>query len=100
MCPAATATSQAVLNIKSAGWHWPWHGNKDGIWPRLTVLLIGVAAGSGVAAAAHAEMTGPWPAFIMGVGAPAVIQGALSHLEVEERKNGGGQDEGGGHGSG
>jgi hypothetical protein len=72
--------------IIAAGFRWPWHGNDDGIWPRLFVFLVGIVVGGGVAAAAHSEMTGAWPAFIMGVGAPSVIRGALSHLEVAERK--------------
>jgi hypothetical protein len=75
-----------AADIIAAGYHWPSHGNKDGIWARLFVVAVGVLVGAAVAAAAHDEMTGAWPAFIMGIGAPAVIRGALSHLEVAERK--------------
>jgi hypothetical protein len=35
-------------------------------------------------------MTGPWPALIMGVGAPAFIQGILSRTEIAEAKPDGG----------
>jgi uncharacterized membrane protein YfcA len=76
-----------AADIVSAGYHWPSHGEKrDGIWSRLFVFIVGVLVGASVAAAAHDEMTGAWPAFIMGIGAPTVIRGALSHLEVDERK--------------
>ena len=37
-----------------------------------------------VAGAAHAEMSGPWPALLMGVGAPSVVKGVLSRIEVSE----------------
>jgi hypothetical protein len=76
-----------AADIVANGYHWPSHrGKRDGIWPRLFVLVVGVLVGGAVAAAAHDEMTGAWPAFIMGIGAPTVIRGALSHLEVAERK--------------
>jgi hypothetical protein len=86
--------------IIAVGFAWPWRDSQDGIWPRAVVFLIGIAVGGGVAAAAHGEMTGAWPAFIMGVGAPAVIRGALSHLEVEERKTPDPPAGGEGHGPG
>lgn len=86
--------------IIAAGFRWPSHGNDDGIWPRMFVFAVGIVVGGGVAAAAHSEMTGAWPAFIMGVGAPAVIRGALSHLEVAERKTAEVSGTGEGHASG
>jgi hypothetical protein len=86
--------------IIAGGFRWPWRDNQDGIWPRIVVFLIGIVVGGGVAAAAHGEMTGAWPAFIMGVGAPTVIRGALSHLEVEERKTLEATSGGGGHAPG
>jgi hypothetical protein len=89
-----------AADIVAGGWCWPWHGNRDGIWPRIFVFLVGVLVGAGVSAAAHSEMTGAWPAFIMGIGAPAVIRGALSHLEVSERKAPDGPSAGEGHGPG
>ena len=42
--------------------------------------------GSAVAAAAHAQMTGEWPALIVGASASSVIRGILSRVEVTERK--------------
>jgi hypothetical protein len=84
------ALSSAVV---TAGFHWPWHGNKDGIWPHLFVTAVGVLVGGVVAAAAHSQMTGPWPALLMGVGAPAVIRGALSRTEVAESKPGGSRND-------
>jgi hypothetical protein len=73
-------------DIKAAGFRWPWHGDKHGQWPRLCVYGIGIVIGMVVAAAAHAEMTGAWPALLMGVGAPSVVKGAISRIEVREIK--------------
>lgn len=72
--------------ITASGFRWPWRGNDDGIWPRVFVFCVGVIVGGGVAAAAHNQMTGPWPAFIMGVCGPAVVRTALSRVEVAERQ--------------
>jgi hypothetical protein len=73
-------------DIKAAGFRWPWHGDKYGPWPRLWVFGFGFVVGMVVAAAAHAEMTGAWPALLMGVGAPSVVKGAISRIEVSEIK--------------
>lgn len=83
------ALSSAVV---AAGFHWPWRGNEDGIGPRLFVTIVGIVVGAVVAAAAHSQMSGPWPALLLGVSAPAVIRGALSRTEVAESKPGGGND--------
>lgn len=84
--------------VTAAGFHWPSHGNDDGIWPRLFVTLTGIAVGTLVAAAAHSQMTGPWPAFLMGVGGPAAIRGTLTRTEVAEVKpRQSGDQEGGDH---
>jgi uncharacterized membrane protein YfcA len=72
--------------ITASGFRWPWRGNDDGIWPRVFVFAVGIVVGGGVAAAAHSQMTGPWPAFIMGVCGPAVVRTALSRVEVAERR--------------
>jgi hypothetical protein len=40
------------------------------------------AGGALVAAASHAQMSGAWPAFVIGAGAPATIRGLLSGVEV------------------
>jgi hypothetical protein len=70
-------------SIAQAGDKWPWRGNSDGIWPQLFVTCAGIAVGALVAAAAHSQMSGAWPAFLLGVGAPSVIRGAISRVEVE-----------------
>jgi len=41
-------------------------------------LLLGAL----VATASHAQMSGAWPAFVIGAGAPATIRGLLSGVEV------------------
>ncbi len=73
-------------SVVAVGFKWPWRGNEDGVWPRLFVTVVGLITGALVAAAAHGQMSGGWPAFIMGVSAPSVIRGALSRVEVAERK--------------
>jgi uncharacterized membrane protein YfcA len=74
--------------VVSAGYTWPWR--KEGeLWPRLFVLVAGLVLGSLVATAAHDQISGPWPAFIFGIGAPATIRGILSGVEVEPGPNSG-----------
>lgn len=73
--------------ITLAGFTWPWRDNNDGIWPRLFVFAVLLLVGGGVAAAAHAQVTGSWPALIMGASAPSVIRGAMSKVEVAERNH-------------
>lgn len=86
-----------AAEVRECGFRWPWHGNEDGIWPRLFVFMIGVIIGGSVAAAAHGQMTSQWPAFIMGVAAPSVVRGAIGHggvaeVKKSERPSGGGDD--------
>lgn len=76
------ALSAAIVR---AGLRWPWRGNPDGVWPRLTVYGIGMVVGAIVSACAHGEMSGEWPALLMGVAAPSVIQNALGVVEVAEK---------------
>ena len=52
---------------------------------RLFVLGGGLLFGALVAAASHAQMSGAWPAFVIGAGAPATIRGLLSGVEVRAR---------------
>ncbi|MGA2830124.1 MAG: hypothetical protein ABSF03_28905 [Streptosporangiaceae bacterium] len=73
-------------DVASKGFRWPWRDNEDGVWPRLFVTVVGLIIGALVAGAAHGQMSGGWPAFIMGISAPSVIRGALSRVEVAERK--------------
>lgn len=66
----------AVVNN---GFRW-W--DKEECGPRLFVLGCALLLGAGVAAAAGSEMSGPWPAFVIGIGAPATIRGLLSGVQV------------------
>lgn len=70
--------------VVSAGYTWPWRDEGE-LGPRLFVLAAGLMLGSLVATAAHDQISGPWPAFIFGIGAPATIRGILSGVEVGER---------------
>jgi hypothetical protein len=71
-------------DIRSARYQWPWHEDKQGPWPRLCVYGIGIVVGMVAAGAAHVQMIGPWPALLMGVGAPSVVKGVISRIEVGE----------------
>lgn len=66
--------------VSTAGFRWPWKSGELG--PRLFVFAGGLILGALVAAAAHGDMTGGWPAFVMGAGAPATIRGLLSGVQV------------------
>ncbi|MEU6258628.1 hypothetical protein [Streptomyces sp. NPDC047043] len=80
---AASVWSLSVA-VVSAGYTWPWR--KEGeLWPRLFVLAVALVLGSVVATAAHDQISGPWPAFIFGIGAPATIRGILSGVEAGPR---------------
>jgi hypothetical protein len=81
---AASLVALSAAIIK-AGYRWPWRGNPDGIWPRFTVYAIGVIVGGIVSACAHSTMTSGWPAFLMGIAAPSVIQNAIGLVEVAEK---------------
>ncbi len=72
--------------VVAAGYRWPWRYSSDGVWPHLFVAAIGLVVGAVVAAAAHAQMTGAWPALVMGACAPSVVRGVLSRVEVTERR--------------
>ncbi|WP_326642272.1 hypothetical protein OIE67_19445 [Nonomuraea fuscirosea] len=89
----AAALVALTAAIKAAGYRWPWRG-KDGpgkearerFWARLVVLGGSLLIGAIVAAAAHGQMSGPWPAFLLGVGAEASVRGLLAGVEVAVRK--------------
>ena len=49
----------------------------------LCFFGCGLLLGALVAAAAHSQMSGAWPAFVIGAGAPATIRGLLSGVEVD-----------------
>jgi hypothetical protein len=72
--------------VVAANFRWPWRGRRDGIWPRLFVVTAGLLIGTIVAASAHGQITGEWPALIMGAAAPSLVRGVLSRIEVQEAK--------------
>jgi hypothetical protein len=67
--------------VTAAHFSWPWKPEEIG--PRVFVLACGLLLGSLVAAAAHSQMSGEWPAFVIGAGAPATVRGLLSGVEVD-----------------
>jgi hypothetical protein len=69
-----------MTSVTANGFAW-W--NKEERGPRLFVFGCSVFLGALVAAAASGEMSGPWPAFVIGAGAPATIKGLLSGVEVQ-----------------
>lgn len=83
---AAAALISLMTDVTGHGFRWPWQATSEEIWPRLFVLACALLLGGLVAAAAHTQMTGPWPAFLMGVSAPSIVRGALSRVEVRETK--------------
>ncbi len=66
--------------VTAAGFRWPWKRGELG--PRVFVFGCSMVLGALVAAAALSQISGPWPAFVMGAGAPATIRGLLSGVEV------------------
>jgi hypothetical protein len=78
---ALIALSAAVA---AAGFRWPWHDDRELFWPHVFVLTAGLVVGAIVAGSAHGQMTGAWPALIMGASAPSVIRGVLGKLEVAD----------------
>ncbi|MFC6082997.1 hypothetical protein [Sphaerisporangium aureirubrum] len=79
----ASGLVSLMTAIVNAGYRWPWRKKGSGDFrPRLFVLACGMLLGALVAAAASAQISGPWPAFIFGVGATATIRGVLSGVEI------------------
>lgn len=82
----AGGTSAGLASLMTAvikaGFTWP---SRDQAGPRLFVFAGGLVLGALVSAATHDSMNGAWPAFVMGVGAPATVRGLLSGIEVAER---------------
>lgn len=79
----AAGVLMLMTAVTTAGFKWPW--KRDELWPRLFVVACSLLLGALVAAAAHDQMSGGWPAFVMGAGAPATIRGLLSGVEVHSR---------------
>jgi hypothetical protein len=80
----AGGLAAAILGLMTAvtvvGFKWPW--KKGELRPRLFVVGCGLLLGILVACAAHSQMTGGWPAFVLGAAAPAAIRGLLSGVQV------------------
>src|SRR5262245_9728643 len=72
------------VHITDSGYRWPRHVREHGLLPLAFVVITGLAVSTIVAAAAHAQMTGAWPALIMGVCAPSVVRGFLARVQVTE----------------
>lgn len=83
---AASLLSMSVA-VVSGGYVWPWHDKRDQLAPRMFVVFVQLALGALVAAAAHGQISGPWPAFIFGIGAPATVRGVLWGVEVGPRSS-------------
>jgi hypothetical protein len=81
---AAAVLIGLMATVKARRWRFPWRDDPDSLWPRVFVYAGSLVLGAAVAAAAHGQMKGPWPAFIIGVGAPGIVRAALSQVEVEE----------------
>ena len=77
---AAAGVASLMLTVANNNFTW-WDKKERG--PRLFVFAGCVLLGALVAAAASGEMSGPWPAFVIGIGAPGTIRGLLSGVEVE-----------------
>jgi hypothetical protein len=88
---SATVAS-LMAAVKAAGYRWPWQIKDGGTdppfdpWAWIFVMTGGLLLGALVAAAAHGQMSGGWPAFIMGIGAPATVRGVIGGVEVRERE--------------
>ena len=79
----ASAAVTAIAQITAANFRWPWPRAEVG--PRLAVTVLGLLVGAVVAAAAHKQMSGEWPALIMGVCAPSVIRRVIEGIEVQPK---------------
>ncbi|MEV6851935.1 hypothetical protein [Actinoplanes sp. NPDC051411] len=84
-----------VHQIVRSGYRWPWARRKNTKGAYAFVTLVSAIVGAVVAGAASAQMTGLWPAFILGATAPSVVRGMLGSGEVVEKKPGGSAQTGG-----
>lgn len=75
----AAGVASLMTVIVKAGFDWP---DRTELGPRLFVFAGTLLLGALVAAAMHSSMNGPWPAFVMGVGAPATVRGLLAGVQV------------------
>jgi len=86
----------AMLNfgadLLEAKFRWPWP--RDTVGPHLAYVAVQLLLGALVTAANHNQVTGAWPAFIIGISAPAVIQGIVARIEIEKKNPVGDGDEG------
>lgn len=76
----AAGVLSLMTTVTTAGFKWPRRGE---FGPRLFVLGGGLLLGALVAAASSSQMSGAWPAFVIGAGAPATIRGLLAGVQVD-----------------
>lgn len=77
----AAGIVQFMTAVSAASFQWPWTRRELGA--RVFVLCCGLLLGALVAAAAHSQMSGAWPAFVIGAGAPTTTRGLLSGIKVD-----------------
>jgi hypothetical protein len=74
-----------AVQVTAAGFRWPDYIKEGGVGPLAVVIGAGLFTSTILAAAAHSQMTGAWPALIMGIAAPSVVRGILARVEVTQR---------------
>jgi len=66
-------------------WAWPWADEPACRLPYLLSIVLRLAAGAGLAAAASTSgprLAAPWAAFLAGLGAPVVVERLLRYVKV------------------
>jgi hypothetical protein len=71
-----------MTTVTKAGFKWP---ERAQFWPRMFVIGCGLFLGAIVAAASSSQMSGAWPAFVIGAGAPATIRGLLVGVQIDTK---------------
>jgi hypothetical protein len=79
---AAAGLASLMAAVARAGFSWPERGQ---FGPRIFVFIGELTLGGLVAAAMHGSISAAWPAFALGIGAPATVRRLLSGVEVSER---------------
>lgn len=83
---AASDLVSLMTAVHAAGFRFPWKGSGEDRGARLFVLAIGLMLGALVAAAASGQMSGAWPAFLLGIAAPSTVRGVLGGVEYAVTK--------------
>ncbi|WP_155368026.1 hypothetical protein [Catellatospora vulcania] len=79
---AVAALVVLIADVVAAKFLWPYAAGTGRA--RMFVLVAQLLISGVVAAAAHQQISGPWPALLLGVTAPATIRAALANVEVTE----------------